>query len=89
MSNKDIKIVFEPGCFDNFDGSQEELDALVAEITAMVESGEVFEQMREIDEDDLENLPPEVLDSIFSAVAEDETELQRIIANAQRGKTLH
>lgn len=30
--SKDYEIKFVPGCFDNFDGTQEELDALVAEI---------------------------------------------------------
>ena len=88
MTNKEIKIEFAPGCFDNFDGTQEELDDLVAEITALAESGEIFEQMKDLDEEDIENLPPEILDSIFAAVVEDENELQRIIANAQR-KTLH
>lgn len=34
MSNeyKPLKITFAPGCFDNFEGTQEELDALVKEI---------------------------------------------------------
>ena len=27
-----IEVVFAPGCFDHFDGTQEELDALIAEI---------------------------------------------------------
>ena len=27
-----MKITFAPGCFDNFEGTQEELDALQAEI---------------------------------------------------------
>jgi hypothetical protein len=29
---KTTQVTFAPGCFDTFDGSQEELDALVAEI---------------------------------------------------------
>jgi hypothetical protein len=29
---KQMKVVFSPGCFDHFEGSQEELDAFVAEI---------------------------------------------------------
>ena len=27
-----LKIEFAPGCFDNFEGTQEELDALIKEI---------------------------------------------------------
>lgn len=34
---KEIKIQFAPGCFDNFDGTQEELDAMVADIQKMFE----------------------------------------------------
>lgn len=41
--DKEIKIVFEPGCFDSFDGTQEELDALMAEIQRLIESGEIFD----------------------------------------------
>jgi hypothetical protein len=54
MTDKDgkVEIVFAPGCFDNFDGTQEELDELLASIHAMVESGEIFEKARLIDFDD-------------------------------------
>lgn len=38
---KKLKLIFEPGCFDNFDGTQEELDQLVEQITAMAENGEL------------------------------------------------
>ena len=31
---KPIKVVFEPGCFDNFEGTQEELAELMASIQA-------------------------------------------------------
>ena len=31
MTDK-LKIIFEPGCFDNFEGTQEELDSLMQEI---------------------------------------------------------
>lgn len=48
---KDLKIVFAPGCFDNFEGSQEELDELVAGIQEMFASGEALEKARKIDFD--------------------------------------
>jgi hypothetical protein len=35
-----IKITFSPGCFDNFDGTQEELDEIIAEVTKMFETGD-------------------------------------------------
>jgi hypothetical protein len=40
---KKLKIIFEPGCLDNLDITQEELDALVAEIQEMVDDGSLFE----------------------------------------------
>ena len=44
-----LQVVFAPGCFDNFEGSQEELDSLMAEIHRMVDSGEIHEKARPID----------------------------------------
>lgn len=43
-------IVFAPGCFDEFEGTQEELDALVLEIKAAFEEGGMFENAVPIDE---------------------------------------
>jgi hypothetical protein len=40
---KKPEIIFAPGCFDSFEGTQEELDELVAELNRMVESGELFD----------------------------------------------
>lgn len=65
---KELKVEFAPGCFDNFDGTQEELDGLIAHIKEMFASGEAqlkaipldFEDM---DEEDLE---------IFEKLAEQE-----------------
>ena len=51
---KDIEVVFAEGCFDNFDGTQEELDEFVAEISRMVESGEIFENSKPVDIDNME-----------------------------------
>jgi hypothetical protein len=52
--NKKIKVVFKPGAFDNFEGSQEELDALVTEIIEGFESGEFLKdtQLEDLEETD-------------------------------------
>jgi len=52
---KPIKVVFAPGSLDNFDGTQEELDDLVAQIQELAESGELEELAQPVDLDDLEN----------------------------------
>jgi hypothetical protein len=36
-NDKPLKVEFAPGAFDHFDGTQEELDELMSEITAMFE----------------------------------------------------
>jgi len=46
---KPVKIEFAPGALDNFDGTQEELDELIAEIHRMIETGELFENSRPLD----------------------------------------
>lgn len=47
--DKKLKIEFAPGCFDNFEGTQEELDELIAEIHQLIESGEFFEKAERFD----------------------------------------
>ncbi len=58
---KELKIEFAPGAFDNFEGTQEELDELMAEIHRMFESGEALEKARPID---FENPSPEDMELI-------------------------
>ena len=53
-----LKIEFAPGCFDHFDGTQEELDAMIKEITTMFETmtpEELEAESRLVNIDDLEN----------------------------------
>lgn len=40
------KIIFAPGCFDAFDGTEEELAAMLADIHTMVENGTLMENAR-------------------------------------------
>jgi hypothetical protein len=43
--DKKVKVEFAPGCFDNFEGSQEELDQLTAEIQNMF-AGKTSEEIQ-------------------------------------------
>ena len=54
--NKEFKVVFAPGCFDTFEGTQEELDELMAEIGQQIRSGKLFEKAVPLDELDDEEL---------------------------------
>jgi len=52
MSDKKIKIEFAPGAFDQFDGTQEELDEFIAELQRMADSGELEEQSVSLDDEE-------------------------------------
>lgn len=69
---KEIKIEFAPGCFDNFEGTQEELDALVAEIKNMFASGEFLENSRPLLEEDFDDMPEEVQEKLAGFFENDE-----------------
>ena len=66
----DLKITFAPGAFDDFEGTQEELDELVAEIHRLIQSGELFENAEPIDLDELENEDPELAEKLAKSFDE-------------------
>lgn len=72
---KPPQVIFVPGCFDNFDGSQEELDGLIAEIHRLVESGEMLERSTPLEDADFDSLPEslkqEILRELDGAVDEE------------------
>ena len=47
-----VKIEFAPGAFDQFEGTQEELDEFIAELQRMAESGELEQQSVSLDSDE-------------------------------------
>lgn len=61
---KDFKIEFAPGCFDSFEGTQEELDELVSEIKRMFASGEAQAKAIPLEFDDLDEDEIEALSQI-------------------------
>ena len=66
---KKPEIVFAPGCFDNFEGTQEELDEMIAEIQRMVDSGELFENSTELDLEELAEEDPEFADKLIRSLS--------------------
>ena len=71
---KEIKIEFAPGCFDAFEGTQEELDALQTEIMEMfagMTPEEIEEQSQPVDIDELaEELTHEQFKQVISALTD-------------------
>jgi len=69
-SKKPFEVVFAPGCFDHFDGTQEELDALMAEIQetfANMTPEELAAQSVPLEEDSLTEEEWEILDAADQA----------------------
>jgi len=74
---KPLTIEFAPGAFDDFEGSQEELEEMIAEITKMAHSGELFEQSRQVDLEELLTEEPEWAEKLINSLAgEDKRTLQ-------------
>jgi hypothetical protein len=66
--NKPLTIEFAPGAFDSFDGTQEELDEVVAEIKRMFESGELMEKSKPVDMEELIEEEPEVAKALIQSL---------------------
>jgi hypothetical protein len=71
MENKKPKITFAPGCFDTFEGTQDELNELIAEITKQLESGEI--DATPIDLDELMEEDPMYAEQLLRSLREDTT----------------
>lgn len=74
MTEKKLEVKFAPGAFDNFDGTQEELDQMMIEIQRLVESGEIFAQSRPLTEEEFDELPDEIkqqLEDSLGDISED------------------
>jgi hypothetical protein len=65
---KPLQVVFDPGCFNNFDGTQEELDEFVKQIQEFAESGLLFENSVELTDEDIEELDEETRQQIIRAL---------------------
>lgn len=76
MTDKEtsFEIKFAPGCFDQFEGTQEELNQLVAEIESMFKGKtreEIEAMSRLVTEEDLDDLPEEVQEQLLQSFDED------------------
>jgi len=58
---KEFKVEFAPGCFDDFDGTQEELDEFMSAIMAKIKDGSLLEDSEPLEPDDL---PEEILEKL-------------------------
>ena len=78
----EFKIVFSPGAFDDFEGTQAELDELVAAITAKLNSDDFLADSSEVTAEDWAALPDHVKQSLIA-------EFEAIESEAPTPRTLH
>ena len=66
--SKKIKVVFAPGAFDNFEGTQEELDQLILEINELCQDPKkMMESSVALDLDDLDEEDEQLLASLVQS----------------------
>lgn len=61
-----MKIVFAPGSFEDFDGTQEELDQLIKSIEEMAVNRTLMEESQPVDLDMLEIENPDLYEKIMN-----------------------
>jgi hypothetical protein len=57
-----LKLEFAPGCFDDFDGTQEELQELIAQLHAMLDDGTLFEHSEPVSEEESQEIQRKIAD---------------------------
>ena len=75
-NSQKTKVEFAPGAFDDFDGTQEELDALQKELIEMFSNltpEELAEQSRPVDFEELMEEDPELAGKLLNSFDEDST----------------
>lgn len=65
---KKLKITFDPAFFENFDGTQEELDSLINEIEEKFANGDFSEDLIMLDEI-TESMTDEEIDDLVESVS--------------------
>ena len=67
------EVIFEQGCFDQFDRTQEELNEFIAEIKRMAESGELLENSQIITDESWEDLEDGEKKIIIDSIGQNKT----------------
>lgn len=71
MTEQKRTITFAPGCFDSFEGTQEELNELQAEIMRMFDNGEFEKNSRPVDIEELIEEDPEYAEKVLKSLSDD------------------
>jgi hypothetical protein len=76
-----IRVEIAPGAFDSFEGTQEELDGLIAEINRLAETGELFERSQPLD---IDNMDEDEMLALAEALGIDLTDPEFAVAPAPK-----
>jgi hypothetical protein len=76
MTDKTPKLVFEPGCFDHLDVSQDELDEIVSMLTELATSGELEANSRVLTDEDIEAMDDNEIEMLYQALNREPRKLQ-------------
>jgi len=74
---KELKVIFAPGSFDHFEGTQEELDTLQKEIMEMFQGKtreEIEAMATPLSELDFKDLPEDIQDQLIAGFDEESLE---------------
>jgi hypothetical protein len=68
---KPKEIVFMPGCFDEFDGTQQELDDFVAHLQGVFQNEDFLANTQPVDMKTLQDTDPETYAKLVSRLNQD------------------
>ena len=74
-NDKKVTIEFAPGALDDFDGTQEELDDFIREITDLALSGELLETSEPVDMEQLAEDDPSAYEYIMQVLNKEKRRL--------------
>jgi hypothetical protein len=72
-----MKLVFAPGSFDKFEGTQEELDQLIKDIEQGFSDGSFLEKATPVDLDNIDEMSDEELEALMKLINAVDTKTDR------------
>jgi len=78
LDQEEMRLEFAPGCFDNFEGTQEELDQLIEQIKDMFAQGKFLTESRPLTDEEFDSLNETTQVKLLDMLAE-EPKLKRTL----------
>jgi len=78
LDQEEMQLEFAPGCFDDFEGTQEELDQLIEQIKDMFAQGKFLTESRPLTDEEFDSLNETTQVKLLDMLAE-EPKLKRTL----------